>query len=264
MNNNAKPSEYKVSVSGSQNPNGYLTVSQVEAKYPAAPVNSPPMEKQNAAVGNAGQPATKADQSATSVDYVVPPPQQIFDGTTSGLNEKQQQQQQPPVPQGLKQPGQATSQPSNKQTNNDILDIKLEERPVKQEPASSSKPAAISAVPHPRPAPQKVPSAKNYPIDLVLLKEQPLLGVKPEGTESNLQPTYVKLARPLERPAQVQGSNTQSQQKVGSAPADSQGYKPTLVSSPPYNAIQPQQAYAQQQTQATQQTQQYQQGKDLS
>ena len=260
MNNNAKPSEYKVSVSGSQNPYGYLTVSQVGAKYLAY---SSPKEKQNAEVGRAGQPASTTDQTATSVEYVVPPPQQIFDGTTSGTNAKPQQQQSP-IPQGTEQAGQATTQPSNKQTSNDILDIKLEERPVKQEPASSSKPAIPSVVSQPRPAPQKVPSAKNYPIDLVLLKEQPLLGIKPEGTEGGYQPTADKLTRPLEKPAQVQDSNTQSQQKVGSTPAESLQYKPVPVSSPQYSAVQPQQAYAQQQTQTTQQNQPYQQGKVFS
>ena len=251
MSPNARPSQYKVSVSGNQNPNGYVTASQVEATYPYAqpPANPPPNAAQSAPSPNVGQLPNKSNQAATPAEFAVPPPQQKAQEKGSPSDEKQQKEELQ-SPQWVKPPlSKLTWQPVKEQASNDILDIKLEQRPVKLEP---SKPEAQqhnpAAPPQPQPAPQKVPSAKNYPIDLILLKEQPLLGLKPEQTGGNNQMASAQGARPV----------------VNSAPnqyAQSPAFQPVLSSSAPYNAIQPQQAYAQQQVQTTQQNQQYQQGK---
>ena len=262
MSPNARPSQYKVSVSGSQNPNGYVTSSQVEAQYASAqrPVYPPPTSNQNGALPSVSQPVNKGSQSPTSVEYVVPPPRQVFDGTVAGSNFEQQKEQRE-HPLEVKQLGQANPQPMNEANSNDILDVKLEKRPVKQEPASSSKPAAPPAVPQPQPAPQKVPSAKNYPIDLVLLKEQPFLGMKPEGSESSHQLMSVKLSKPVEKPAQLQNLQVQQPQGQAIAPVQSVGSEPVLASSAKQTTIQPQQIYMQQQIQTASRNQSYQQGK---
>ena len=254
MNPNARPAQYKVSVSGSQNPNGYVTASQVEATYPYAqpPAIPPPNAAQSAPSPNAGQLPYKPNQATIPVEYAVPPPQQNVEGKKLPSDAKQQKEE-PQSPQGVKlPPSKLNLQPVKEQDSNDILDIKLEQRPVKLEPSSSSEPVAQpynpAAAPQPQPGPQKVPSAKNYPIDLILLKEQPLLGIKPEQTGGSNQMASAQGARPVANSAPNQY-------------AQSPAVQPVLSSSAPYNAIQPQQAYAQQRVQPAQQNQQYQEGK---
>ena len=232
---NGQPSEYKVSVAGSQNPDGYVTSSQVEAKYPVGQLPSYPPQTayyQNNAAQGTSQAGNKTYQAVKSVEYLVPPPQQVYDGTTSGSQQQpkkqQQQQQQVLKPQSLsQQPAPAASQQPK---DNDILDVELEKRPSQQPPPPP-------LVPQPKPAPQKVPSAKNYPIDLVLLKEQPLLGSKADKAENSHQLLSVKLTKPV----QTESVQEVPQQKPQSVPAQLPSNQPAQVSSAPSSAAQQQQ-----------------------
>lgn len=255
---NPSASEYKVSVSGSQNADGYVTASQVEARYPVGqlPAYPPPMSYyQNAAVANASQSQNPVYQKLPTSENTLPSSQQTYG------------QAQPQA--ASQQPGPALKAPKET-SGNDILDLKLEQRPVLQSskpqqqiPVAAVGPAATSL--GPQPAPQKIPSAKNYPIDLFLLAQP---GAKQGEPAANHQLTSVKLTAP----AGTATPGLVESQKMGqNAPVQPFGTQQSQVSqyqaesnlvSPGSNGAQKAEQYpAQQNMPSAQQGKAYQQGR---
>ncbi len=200
-----QPATYNVQVSGNKNDNGYATVaSKVEATYPAVPQQA---NAQGAGSVPAAKPAAKPQASASGVEYVVPPPSQIFDASSKSLEPTKQ------APAALQRVNAQTPPQQQPQTP------KVEGVNTPIYPQS----VPVVATNVTAPAGPKIPSAKNYPIDLIWLAESRKTGLKilktSEGHQlmsdkTENQPTEKQPETPLQSsvPQQQQPQVQQQQQ----------------------------------------------------